>query len=127
MAARMTDRIAALAHRVENDQLFLASALDDYAHTEELDDQGLAERLGCPIKTLVYLRLCLRPDPKPDIFRREMDRIASRFGADAAVIAEAIRRSDALSVMRSKAGSVEEGGMLMAARDRRKEDREGEE
>lgn len=123
----MTDRIAALAHRVEDDELFLASALADYARTENLDDQGLAERLGCPVKTLASLRLCLRPDSDPAVFRREIDRIASRFEADAAVIAEAIRRSDALRVMRSKAGSVEQGGLLMAARDRRKEDREGEE
>lgn len=120
----MTDRIAALAHRVEDEELFLASVLADYARTENLDDHGLAERLGCPVKTLVSLRLCLRPDPEPDVFRREVDRIASRFAVDAGLLAEAIRRSNALRIMRSKA-DAEEGGLLVAARDRRK-DPEGE-
>ncbi|MGH3085715.1 MAG: hypothetical protein ACRDSJ_00170 [Rubrobacteraceae bacterium] len=121
----MTDRIAALARRVEDEEIFLASVLADYARTENLDDQGLAERLGCPVKTLVSLRLCLRPDPEPEIFRREVDRLASRFEIDAGLLAEAIRRSDALRAMRSKAAAEEEG-LLMAARDRRKEDPEGE-
>ncbi|MCA1706554.1 MAG: hypothetical protein LC781_16115 [Actinobacteria bacterium] len=121
----MTDRIAALARRVEDEEFFLASVLADYARTENLDDQGLAEKLSCPVKTLVSLRLCLRPSPDPDVFRREVDRIASRFEVDAGLLAEAIRRSDALRIMRSKA-DAEEGGLLMAARDRREEDPEGE-
>jgi len=120
----MTDRIAALARRVEGDDLFLASALADYAHAEDLDELGLAQRLGCSTKTLVSLRLCLKPDPKPVVFRREVDRIASRFEVDAGVLAEAIRLSDATRAMRDKTG-VEDGGLLMAARDRH-EDSEGE-
>lgn len=120
----MTDRITALARRVEGDEFFLASALADYAHAEDLDDQGLAQRLGCPTKTLVSLRLCLRPDPEPAVFRREVDRIASRFEVDAGVLAGAIRLSDATRAMRSKT-DVEKGGLLMAARDRY-EDNEGE-
>jgi len=120
----MTDRIAALARRVEGDDLFLASALADYAHAEDLDERGLAQRLGCSTKTLVSLRLCLKPDPKPVVFRREVDRIASRFEVDAGVLAEAIRLSDATRAMRDKTG-VEDGGLLMAARDRH-EDSEGE-
>lgn len=121
----MTDRIAALARRVEEEEIFLASVLADYARSENLDDQGMAERFDCPTKTLISLRLCLRPDPQPDVFRREVDRIASRFEIDAGLLAEAIRRSNALRLMRSKA-NAEEGGLLMAARDRREEDHEGE-
>ncbi len=120
----MTDRIAALARRVEDDEFFLASALADYAHAEGLDDQGLAQRLGCPMRTLVSLRLCLRPDPEPVVFRREIDRIVSRFGVNAGVLTEAIRLSDAIRAMRNKT-STEKGGLLMAARDRH-EDSEGE-
>lgn len=120
----MTDRITALARRVEGDDLFLASALADYAQAEDLDDRSLALRLGCPTKTLVSLRLCLRPDPEPVVFRREVGRIASRFEVDAGVLAEAIRLSDATRAMRDKTG-VEDGGLLMAARDR-DEDSEGE-
>lgn len=119
----MNDRIAALASRVEDDELFLASVLADYTHAEGLDESSLAQRLGCPIKTLVSLRLCLRPDPEPTVFRREVDRIASRFEVDARVIAEAIRLSNATRAMRDKTG-VEEGGLLMAARDRREDNEE---
>lgn len=121
----MSNRIAALARRVEGDEFFLAFALADYARTERLDDRGLAERLGCSEEALISLRLCRRPDSDPAVFRREVDRIASRFGADAAMIAEAVRRSDALRVMRSKA-AIGESGMLMAARDRRGEIQKGE-
>jgi hypothetical protein len=113
----MTDRVAAMARRLESDERFLASALADYAHAEELDDQALAQRLGCRTKTLVSLRLCLRPEPEPVVFRREVERIASRFGANARVLAEALRLSAAIGVMRDKAG-MEEKGLLMAARDR---------
>jgi hypothetical protein len=120
----MTDRVAALARRVESDEQFLASALADYAYAEELDDQALAQRLGCPTKTLVSLRLCLRPEPEPVVFQREVVRIASRFGVDARVLAEAIRMSAAIGAMRDTTG-MGEGGLLMAARDRR-EDSEGE-
>ena len=120
----MTDRVAALARRVESDERFLASALADYAYAEELDDQALARRLECHTEVLVSLRLCLRPEPGAEVFRREVDRIATRFGVDARVLAEAVRLSAAVRAMRDKA-SIGKGGLLMAARDRH-EGTEGE-
>lgn len=121
-----TKRVAALARRIEGDEFFLASALADYARTEHLDEQRLAKELGCSMEDLVSLRLCRRPRPHPESFRREVNQIASRFGARADILAEAVRRSDALRAMR--AGSTgEKGGTLMAARDHRQEGSEGDE
>ncbi len=112
----MTRRIAAFARRVEADPFFLASALSDYAHSEELDEQGLALALGCSLDTLSQLRLCRRPHPDPASFRADIDRIAARFAVRATVLAEAVRRADALAGLRHTA--TDGRGLLMAARDR---------
>ncbi len=112
----MASRIDILARRVQSDPFFLASALADYARSEGLDEQGLAVVLGCPVETLGPLRLCRRPRPEPALFRQDIDRIASRFDVKIDVLAEAVRRSDALSSMRR--GAKNERGLLMAARDR---------
>ena len=121
-----TKRVVALARRIEGDEFFLASALADYARTEHLDEQDLAKTLGCSVEDLVSLRLCRRPRPQPELFRKEVDQIASRFGARAEVLAEVVRRHDALREMR--AGPTRDmGGTLMAARDRHQEDFKGDE
>ena len=112
----MTSRIDAFARRVEADPFFLAPALADYARSEHLDELGLAEALGCPVDTLSRLRLCRRPRPDPISFRADIDKIASRFTVHADVLAEAVRRSDALSRLRQT--TTEGHGLLMAARDR---------
>lgn len=111
----MDKRIDILGHRVEGDGYFLGSALADYAHGEGLDEIGLARRLGCPKETLSALRLCRRPHPMPAEFREDINRISTRFGADADILAEAVRRSNALAAMRD--GGMD-AGLLMAARDR---------
>lgn len=112
----MTSRINAFARRVEGDAFFLASALADYARSERLDELGLAEALDCTSETLSLLRLCRRPHPEPASFRKDIDRIASRFGVRADVLAEVVRRSDALAHLRQTATADQ--GLLMAARDR---------
>jgi hypothetical protein len=121
-----TKRVTALARRIEGDDFFLASALADYARTENLDEQGLAGALGCSEEDLVSLRLCRRPRPQPESFRREVGRIASRFGARTDILAEAIRRSDALRTMSARS-TEETSGTLMAARDCCRGSSEGDE
>lgn len=121
-----TKRVTALARRIEGDDFFLASALADYARSGHLDEQGLAGALGCSEEDLVSLRLCRRPRSQPESFRREVGRIASRFGARTDVLAEVIRRSDALRAMRARS-TEETSGTLMAARDRRRGSSDGDE
>jgi hypothetical protein len=112
----MSSRIDALGRRVENDPFFLASALADYARSEHLDNEDLAAALGCAVETLGPLRLCRRPRPDPGLFKQDIERIAARFGVDADLLAQAVRRSDALSSLRRAATGGR--GLLMAARDR---------
>lgn len=112
----MTNRIDALARRVEGDDFFLASALADYARSEGLDEHGLAAALGCPTATLGPLRLCRRPRPAPAAFRDDIDSIATRFAVRADVLSAIVRRSDALSRLRRPTAGGR--GLLMAARDR---------
>jgi len=121
----MASRIDALAQRLQDDPFFLASALADYARSERLDDGALAVVLGCSVKTLGPLRLCRRPHPEPRLFRQDVERIASRFGVKADVLAAAVRRSDALSRMRR--GENSGSGLLVAARDRQPDNHNGEE
>ncbi|HLH22129.1 MAG TPA: hypothetical protein VK066_06380 [Chloroflexota bacterium] len=113
----MADRLEALARRVQSDPAFLAAALADYAHSEGLDERGLAAALGCLPGQLSRLRLCRRPRDEPTgQLRRDVEQIAARFGVRADVLAEAVRRSNALAALR-RAGEPERG-TLMAARDR---------
>src|SRR5262249_26150942 len=121
----MVSRLGELARRVQSDPFFLASALADYANSEGLDEQGLARRLGCPVETLTSLGLCRRPHPEPALFRQDIDRITLRFGVKVDVLAEIVRRSDALSVIRQ--GAKSERGLLMAAQDRKDSSRSSDE
>jgi hypothetical protein len=112
----MSERIAALARRAQDDPFFLASALADYAQSEELDEGGLAAMLNCSIETLNRLRLCRRPALGSESSWADFARIATRFGVEAEVIAEMVRRSDVLVALRSEGAGT--GSMLAAARDR---------
>jgi hypothetical protein len=112
-------RLAALARRLADDTFFLASALREYQTSEILDEEGLAAMLGCSVETLVPLALCRRPTSTPPAFRRDVDRIAERFGVNAGALAALVRRADALAGLRQRATA--ERGTLLAARDREDE------
>ncbi|HEY7065729.1 MAG TPA: hypothetical protein VII06_29915 [Chloroflexota bacterium] len=114
----MASRLDALARRVQTDPAFLAAALADYARSERLDEHGLAAALGCPVDALTPLRLCLRPRPAPPHFRQDVEQIAARFGVRPAVLAEVVRRADALAALRRAPAADAARGTLMAARDR---------
>ena len=127
----MSERIAALARRVRGDPFFLAAVLDAYARSEGLDEVGLAALLACPVATLAPLGLCRRPRPEPPLFRRDVERIAARFGVRADALAEVVRRADALAALRriaaGDAADADERGLLMAARDREEDGAEEQE
>ncbi len=112
----MASQIGVLARRAAADTYFLASALEDYVRSERLDDDGLARLLGCQVEVLDGLRLCRRPRSEPALFRLDIDRIASHFGVDVGMLAQVVRRSDAITSLRQGAG--EQRRLLMAARDR---------
>ncbi len=83
----MSESLKHLANRVEADPYFLAHRLAEYALAQGgLSDVGLAARLGCPVETLVNLRLCRVPRNDADVLT-----IARRFGLDPATLAEVLR------------------------------------
>jgi len=107
------------ARELEGDAKYLASALARFATSEQLNNEGLANLLGCETSTLTALRWCLRPRSNlddPRLFRRDVEEIATRFSVQPELLAHVVRRADALEHLRQP--SVSDGGFLMAARDR---------
>jgi hypothetical protein len=109
----MTDPLAALAKRAEREPFFLASVLTAYAHSERLDDAGLAAALGCRVEELTMIRLCRAPRTDGGEFWEDVTAVAARFGIDPGRLAEAVKRGRV--VLRLQAAAP--GGFLQAARD----------
>lgn len=116
----MSSRLDTLARRSDADTFFLGGALTEYGRSEGLDDDGLARALGCPAALLARVRLCRRPRSEPSAFVADVDRIAAHFGLDPGVLADVVRRSDALVALR-EVGEAGGAGLLQAARDRTEE------
>ena len=87
--------------------------MEDYAQSEGLNGESLAARLGVHGEDLGRLGLCRRP--AGETFTRDVQVIAQRFGIDETLLAEVVRRSDALTALRKGDQSV---AALAAARDR---------
>jgi hypothetical protein len=113
----MTERLASFARRVADDSFFLASALSEFAESEEMDDAALAAYLGGAIGILPAVRLCRRPRAG-ESFREDVRRIAERFNLREEAVAEAVRRADVIAALQN--ASSESG--LAAARDREDEE-----
>jgi hypothetical protein len=109
----MAEPLEKLATRLEGDPFFLACSLAHFARSEKLDDRQLAERLGCAVATLVPIRLCRAPAGDAAQHQKDIACIALRFGVDANVLTEAVRRGQMLFSMRQASPSK----TLMAARD----------
>src|SRR5258707_447930 len=110
----MSDPLEALARRRENDPAFLATLLLAYARSEGLDDDGLAEAIGCPQSALPRLRLCQAPRPTTPLLGQDIDEISSAFGIEPDRLIDIVRRGQAL--LRARAGSAEPS-LFLAARD----------
>jgi hypothetical protein len=110
----MPKHIENMAKRLETDPFFLACPLKLYSTSEGLTEQQLADRLKCPTTALVQVRLCRAPASEGETFHEDVERIATRFSVDADVLAEAIRRGQAISQM-TECG--EASPTLLAARD----------
>lgn len=113
----MSEALDKLAARVAADPSFLANPLAEFARSEALDDAGLARALGCDAGTLTRVKLCRTPQPDPDGFRADVAAVATRFGLDAAVLTNAVRRGLSLSRLRGARATAGEPGFLLAARD----------
>ena len=110
----MTEPLASLLRRLETDPFFLAAVLARYAHSQGLDEAGLAETLGCRVETLTELRLCRTPRSEPLGFRQDVQAIATRFGLIPSRLAAVIRRGQALL---SLGTGLPSRGRFLAARE----------
>jgi hypothetical protein len=111
----MANHLENLARRLEADPFFLACPLKHFATSEEMTEEGLAAGLKCSMEELLQIRLCRAPAAEAEAFHNDVERIAMRFSADADVLAEAIRRGQAVYQM-TQGGK--KARTLLAARDR---------
>jgi hypothetical protein len=109
----MRDPLELLAKRAEQEPYFLAAVLAAYAHSEGLNDAGLAAALGCLREELTMVRLCRAPRTEPPEFWADVTAVATRFGMDRQRLAEAVKRGRVVLRLRQAPA----GGFLAAARD----------
>ncbi|HEY1187107.1 MAG TPA: hypothetical protein VGE74_05585 [Gemmata sp.] len=106
-----------LAERASNEAFFLGFRLRTYADREKLDDAALAARLGCAATALAQVRLCRAPRlDSSATFREDVTAIATKFGLNKTVLAEAAKAAP--TSLRSPPRAVESAGAVLAARDR---------
>ena len=100
----------------------MAHVLATWGEAEGLTWTQAATRLGCTDDTAHRLALCRRPDPSPDRFTRDIERIASYVNIDPDSLARAVREADAVQALRQTRPSTDTDdaatGLLMAALDR---------
>jgi len=111
----VSDALEHMARRVADDPFFLACPLLTFAKSEGLDDAALAARLGCAVADLTRLRLCRAP--RAAEFRADVTTVATAFGIDPNVLANAVRHAEGLTRLRETAGTAGQPGFLLAARD----------
>lgn len=100
---------------------FMAYVLAQWGEAEGFTWRQAAERLNCDDHTVPRLALCRRPDPSPERFARDVERIASYVDIDPDVLTQVVRQTDALQRLHQVRPAVEPAaatGFLMAALDR---------
>ncbi|GAC1463398.1 MAG: hypothetical protein PVS3B3_08970 [Ktedonobacteraceae bacterium] len=118
------------AQRALASPFFLAATLQDYQQANQLDNEALANLLGCHVDDLTRLALCRRPISEQQTFTHDIDHLAQRFHLHADQLAEIIRQVDALAAFRHQMISNQQAthqSLLAAARDRQNEVSEGTE
>ncbi|GIV59244.1 MAG: hypothetical protein KatS3mg043_0333 [Rhodothermaceae bacterium] len=111
-SAHLAHTVARAAHR----QRFLAHVFARYLTIEEIDEGALAERLGC--SEFGYYRLALCRTPATDqAFAEQIRQIAAFSGASPIVLAQIIRRVQAVESLQEAASNTDRA-TLLAARER---------
>ena len=113
----MWNHLEHLAHRLQDDPFFLACPLHVFAKSEKLSEEGLAARLKCSKDALLSVFLCRAPSGEDESFSDGIEQIAARFTVDVDVLADAVRRGQAVFEMARM--SNPSTNTLTAARDRK--------
>jgi hypothetical protein len=77
------------ARRAAQQSFFVAFALDQHQQAQGIDDLQLVGELGCTLEDLTRIRLCRMPQAGQ--FDEEVAKLATRFHADAALLADILR------------------------------------
>lgn len=112
----MTNPIERLAQRARGEPYFLAHVLEAHAVQAQLDDNGLAQALGCSLETLLQVRLCRAPGESAEDFRHDIETIARRFGLDPRVLANLIKKGRVAARL-TQSRTTDTPGYLLAARE----------
>lgn len=125
MSARRKPRLAALIRRTEIDTFFVSRTLARYQSMRNIGDAELRRFLNCTSDGLERLALCRLPDDRDAQFRDHVRQIASYVPCDASRLLELFREVAALDSLQGGEDG-EATGLLLAARDRRKQSGEGD-
>jgi hypothetical protein len=128
-SSRVTEQLAGLAHRLQDNPDFMAYVLAIYKKQERLSEGTLTEHLSTTPAKLTRLALCRRPDSNSHKFADQVRQIAAYTGIDAAQVANIIRQVDSLKKLYERPKILDSGeadiprrqlqpGLLAAARDR---------
>lgn len=110
------------ARRSKREAWMLGHAFEKYRQLEGMSEEGLAKELGCSVETLNWMALCRRPEG--DHFNEQATAIAERHGVDDYLLLQVLGRLKVVEVFQESSadGSAQQGGMLMAAQDRERDD-----
>ncbi len=120
-----SNAVARAVQRAVSHEFFLAGVLREYQQSNQLDDNALAELLGCQLNDLLRLALCRRPATGRNAFLQDIEHLAQRFHLHGNQLAIVIRQVDSLRALRQQLTSTRNAqqmpGILRAARDRDQE------
>lgn len=114
------DPIARAVVKARRDLFFLGSVLAEYEAATRQDQHEVASWLGCSSGGYNKLALCRRPRLVESSLRNETERIANYAGCSLPRLIQILRLTASLSSLKDPSGS--ETALLMAARDRKRED-----
>lgn len=116
------------AKRAAQEPRLLGYELNEYRTFNDVTEDDLAAALECSHDALVCLALCRRPDSNAPSFRVDVEQIALHCGVNAQKLAALLREVDSLRAIREVPIpphlTAAQPGLLAAARDRKKKQRE---
>jgi len=117
------DWLKTAAQRSERETWMLGHVFARYRQVEGRTDEELAAELGCSLEVLEWLSLCRRP--QGERFAEHVLAIAKRFAVDPRRLGAVIRHVEvmnALAPQRDGGVVANKGSLLLAARDRPKDE-----
>lgn len=107
------------ARKAARSRFFLAEYLTEFSSIHKMDEDKLAQFLGCSSGLIPKLALCRRPDPESMNFRSEVEQIAVSFNLQPLRLAQLIREVEALKALAEMESKGQEApdGLLAVARD----------